>query len=56
MYSICVYYMQIQMSNKPEDVEIRKKMYSFFSADGSSLSQKVRIYVRMYVTIIIYNT
>ena len=39
-----MYSTQIQISNKPEDVESRKIMYSFFSVDGSTLSQKVYSY------------
>lgn len=35
------YYKQIQVSNRPEDVEIRKIMYSLFSTDSSAVSQKI---------------
>ena len=38
-------YAQIQASNKPEDVEMRKLLYSFFSVDGSAISQEVHAYV-----------
>ena len=36
--------LQIRLSNKPEDAAIRRIIYSFFSTDGSVLSQKVYTY------------